>query len=373
MHRICFFILCFVLTSCKSSEHTNTSFETIHIDLRHNIQDTISIYNMCSSIDLICLQENDSIKINAAGTKYAVNKGNIYILESSSKNLLQFDSTGVYKQTIARRGRGHGEYSMAEDFLINPYTDLIEVLNPIGKIMKYSSKQESAFVSEVDLTHRIPSINEFAIIEPGKYFFYSAGENKYYLYEERSDKLFCIGSILPDWIAPTIWGNGRLFQHKNEIRVFTKMNGTYYTVSNKSNKLVAYLDFDLGRNERSLSSMMPNKDYSYYHRLALLSPRTIRFSNTTSETDKSIIATFTYKGISNFHTIIYNKEKKTYNIFRKTVENVHFLPGIVCGENAYYLIEDPSMFSFLIPSDHPSTNSIDIENNYLIVYQQLKI
>lgn len=306
MHRSYVLLLFLVIISCKCGEHVNGSFETVHIDLQHNIQDTISIFDLCSSINLICLQDNDSIKINAAGTKYVVSKGNIYILESSSKNVLQFDSTGIYKKTIARRGRGHGEYTMAEDFLINPYNNLIEVLNPTGKIMKYSSDEESAFISEVDLTHRISSINEFAIIEPGKYFLYSIGENKYYLYEEWSDKLSCIGSILPDWIAPTIWGNGRLFQHNNEIRVFSKLGGTYYTFSNKNNELIEYLDFNLGKNEMSLSSMMPDKDYSYYHRLALLSPRTIRFSNTTSETDESIIATFTYKGISNFHTIIYN-------------------------------------------------------------------
>lgn len=60
-------------------------------------------------------------------------------------------------------------------------------------------------------------------------------------------------------------------------------------------------------------------------------------------------------------------------MFRKTKENVHFLPGVVYGENAYYLIEDPRMFSFLIPSDYISTNTIDIGNNYIIVYEQLKI
>jgi len=367
------FLAFLIVISCQKQEDKGSSFERVHIDLQHDIVDSISIYHLCSSIKLICLQENDSIRINAVGTKYVVDQGYIYFLESSSQNLFKFDTTGAYIKTIARRGRGHGEYTMAEDFLINPFNNLIEVLNPIGKIMRYSVDGENTFVSEVDFTKRISSVNEFALIESGKYFLYSLGENKYYTYDEYSDNLSCLGSILPDGIALTIWGNGRLFQHNNEIRVFSKIDGLYYTFSNKSNKLIGYLDFDLGKNERSLSSIAQNKDVSYYHRLALLSPKTIRFCDITTETDKSIIATITYKGISNFHTIIYDKESKTSKIFGKTVENVNFFPCAVCGEDAYYLIEDSRLFSRLVPSDCIPANNFSTDNNYIIVYKDLII
>lgn len=367
------FLAFLIVISCQKQEDKGSSFERVRIDLRHDIVDTISIYDLCSSINLICLQENDSIRINAEGTRYVVDQGYIYFLEPTSKNLFQFDSTGAYIKTIARRGRGHGEYTMAEDLLINPFNNLVEVLNPIGKIMRYSVDGENTFVSEVDFTKRISSANQFALIEAGKYFLYSLGENKYYTYDEYSDKLSCLGSIVPDWIASTILGKGRLFQHNNEIRVFSKIDGLYYTFSNKSNKLVGYLDFDLGKNELSLSSIAPNKDYSYYNRLASRSPKTIRFCNTTAETDKSIIATITYKGISNFHTIIYDKESKTSKIFGKTVENVHFFPGTVCGEDVYYLIEDSRLFSRVVPSDCIPANNFSTDNNYIIVYKDLKI
>jgi len=367
------FLAFLIVISCQKQEDIDSSFERVRIDLQHDIVDTISIFDLCSSINLICLQENDSIKINAGGTKCVVDQGYMYFLEPTSQNLFQFDTTGAYIKTIARRGRGHGEYTMAEDLLINPINNLIEVLNPIGKIMRYSVDGENTFVSEVDFTKRISSVNEFALIESGKYFLYSLAENKYYTYDEYSDKLSCLGSILPDWIVTTIYGNGKMFQHNNEIRVFSKIDGLYYTFSNKSNELIGYLDFDLGKNERSHSSIAPNKDISYYHRLALLSPRTIRFCNATAETDKSIIATITYKGITNFHTIIYDKESKTYKIFGKTVENVNFFPYAVCGEDVYYLIEDSRLFSRVVPSDCIPANNFSTDNNYIIVYKDLKI
>lgn len=62
-------------------------------------------------------------------------RGRIYVLESMAQEIRVFDSTGVFLQTIGRRGRGPGEFSMAWALSIGP-GDTLTVLD--DGAMRYS-------------------------------------------------------------------------------------------------------------------------------------------------------------------------------------------------------------------------------------------
>ena len=171
----------------------------------------------------------------------------------------------------------------------------------------------------------------------------------------------------------SLYGTGKIFQHKDNPRVFSKLDGAFYTLSDDRKNLVPYLDFNFGKHELGLSSLKQSRDISYYHKFSMLDHSHVRFMGIANETDKSVISTMVYRGHTNFHTIIYNKDDSSTIILRRTRENVNFLPCLIDKGNAFYLIEDANMYEQLVPEDMLSKNFMEENKNYMIVYRNIKI
>ncbi len=65
--------------------------------------------------------------------------GKLYVLDGRQKKVFIFDLKGKLLQMIDKRGNGPGEYTDITALQINRFTGDLELLNPMGGILKYDN------------------------------------------------------------------------------------------------------------------------------------------------------------------------------------------------------------------------------------------
>lgn len=366
--------LTFCVSACQHMGKPDVGATHIDIDAADN-QCPSSL--ICESIELHEIITPDSIIVNPSGSQYHFFNNHMYLLDSSSKDLYEFTDSYKFVRTVARRGRSSREYQMAEDFLVNERDSTVEILNPVGKIYRYGIGSDTDFFDVIDISDKVRSANQLVMTENGSYFIYSLGVNKYYLYDPSRKITKELGSIIPDYLSTSIIGNGMLFNYKNKPRCFSRMDGKVYTINEGEDKLCCIHKWDFGEHTLSTSLIPENKDYSFYHHFIQRSRKYVSFTSIMHETDSSIIATAIYKGLTNFHSIIYNKQDGSVLTFKNMEKNLLFLPREIYNGNAYYLIEDHRLLPKLVNNTVVNSNNISIgavpDNPCIVVYKNLKI
>jgi hypothetical protein len=153
-----------------------------------------SLFDYFSHIELVPLETRDDVLIGWL-TKVIYHQNRYYTFCEKQFIVQVFDENGKYICQIGRRGRGPGEYNFTYDFIINPFTDNIDILGPLsGFIYSYdlsgnyvkTSGRVNEFEPGLTAVHKLLALSKNIYIiyaigrlkNPYKIFYYDVGENR---------------------------------------------------------------------------------------------------------------------------------------------------------------------------------------------------
>lgn len=176
--------MCIAIISCNTINKKNASTcMTINI----NNSDNISIFDIFSKIKIIPLETTDKSLISHI-SKILTDQNHIYILDQRQGQIFIFDKKGNYFSKIDKKGRGPEEYITIEDFKINPFTQNLEVLDPMGKFFIFDTNGK--YIQSFRLPKTLNAYHEFINLNTDSIVFYTSSEEyNLNIYSRSLDKI----------------------------------------------------------------------------------------------------------------------------------------------------------------------------------------
>lgn len=336
MTKIITKILCICLLtlySCKQQTVFNRNNATCNIDLKK--MDSPSFKEYFSKIELIPLETSDSSLIKSIDERIFY-KGKFYICDNEQKRVLVFDRTGKFRFTIDKRGNGPGEYSDLSSFQINRFTDDLELLSPMGGILRYDSIGHQ-YKGKIPLPTTITAAHYFISLNENTYLFFSDSRdgNKMLAYDAEKKEIVSEMYNLPRFIFfNTFYHHSYtpFYLLDNRIHFIQAYNGDVFTFEN--NALLPKYKWDFGEQNFEISNL-EDKPIEYYMRYD--NSVGSKYANTFvsyGENSKYFLTNFSYN--HKLCTLIYDKQKKKCITFNAFAEKHRLIPGSVNEEAVYH-------------------------------------
>ena len=337
MRIILFLILIMVcLLSCKQSlkdVDTTASINLSEVSIP-------SYYDYFSKMEIIPLETNDSSLINDV-SKLIYRNGYYYILDSTTDQILMFNSEGKYTRIINKRGNGPGEYTELSDFNFNNFTGDLDLLVPMGGIYHYDTLG-NVFKGKTPLPRNVPAAHYFQPLGKETYFIFSHAKEgkKMLVYDTDWDK-----AILEMYNIPTFILCNTVYKHSytpfyvldNQIHFVQGYNGDVFTIDKDGMKLKYHWDF--GEQNFNIEDL-PERDMQYYMKyMRTIGARYANAFTTFGENSHFFVAKFLYDNKS--YTLFYDKEQN------KAIAFTSFKEGNVCVP---IFLDDEAMYSFVNPA-----------------------
>lgn len=326
-------LLC--LLSCKPAvEQTDAS---ARIDLK-NIT-TPSFYDYFSQMEVIPLETNDSSLINNM-TKIIHRNNHFYILDRETKRIVVFDDNGKFLEEINKLGIGPGEYSEIADFGFNDFTGELELLVPMGGILRYDSTGKE-FKGKFLFPDGIPAVHYFMPMEKDVYLLFSESRDgkKMLVYNVQRNEILTEMYDIPRFILfNTIYHHSYspFYVLNNQIHFVQGYNGDVYTIGKESMDLKYHWDF--GKQNFSIEGL-PERNMEYY--LKYMRTTGAKYANAFTaygENSHYFITYFLYN--QKTYTLIYDKQQKEAKIFNQFQEG-NRVSLFFLDEKAFYGYIDP--------------------------------
>lgn len=196
-----------------------------------------------------------SLDTNGGGAFQNINKlvfhdDRYYIMDKTGKRqILVFDSLGVYQCSIGNPGKGKGEYINIEDFTIDEQNNRIVILAYPSTVYTYSLNGKFLFSKKIDENTMLWDIinTEEGFICSTNHMTYTEGEHAYLLYF--FDKDFKMQSkqinVLPVQVAlPPFVSNSLLKTSANSYFYFDSYTARAYKINNSTLGEVYELQLD---------------------------------------------------------------------------------------------------------------------------------
>lgn len=136
--RALLFLFALTLFACSPQEKPEE--QLIHVDLEE--QNKVSIFDLCSSIQLIPLETTDASLLRTI-RKIETFNGHYYLLDDRGEKILVFNETGRFLFAIDDAGPGPNQYADASDFQVNPASGAITLLSaPDHALYIYNAEGE---------------------------------------------------------------------------------------------------------------------------------------------------------------------------------------------------------------------------------------
>ena len=159
----------FLLLSCEPNKQPGSAENSIYIDVE--AAEDIDLSSIAESIHYVPLETTLE---NYSGNFAKVVKHKDRIIAQGANEAGQFiaiyDLKGNLLGIINGHGKGPGEFMEINDFLINPFSDQIELLDGRLKQRIYRYDLNGDFIDELDLPIRT---SVFAMNEAGSYYLYN--------------------------------------------------------------------------------------------------------------------------------------------------------------------------------------------------------
>ncbi|MEM7108593.1 MAG: 6-bladed beta-propeller [Bacteroidota bacterium] len=328
----------FIFVTCSSVEES-ASQQTISINV-----DSIREYQMheiFSNINLIPLETTEESTISEI-KKLIFHEGKYYVLDYRAKAIFRFDASGRFLSKFQKIGKGPGEYLGIDDFIINPYSGNLEILQVDGIVIVYTLEGE--FVKRFSIGSEVRSTQFFHIVSEDIIAFLSEyTENRLWLYSRSKNQVIKKLHEVPLFVGsdtPFKSINSPFYKHSKVMNFSEPHTRRVYTISLNGYSLKYAWDFG---NDFDIS-MFPQgqtieenvefwqkstKDYVSYFRYNL-------------ENDELIITFFAYN--ESYNLLLYKKESKTYRIVKNFKEGA--VPDLID-----FINEDKGVYSCVMAED----------------------
>lgn len=306
-------------------------------------------------------------------------RGKLYVLDNNQKKVFIFDQkNGKLIHTIDKRGNGPGEYTDITDLQINRFTGDLELLNPMGGILKYDSLG-SVYKGHINLPPTLGAAHNFISISPDIYLYFCAARdgNKMVMYNMKQDKI-----VSELYNKPTFVFFSTFYHHsyspfylfEDKVHFVQSYNGDVFTFEDY--KLSNKFQWNFGKYNFDIADLEKNRDIPYYmeHYKTIGSQHATIFIS-YAENSQYYMTQF------NFHkkicSLIYNKKNNNYTVFNSFKEGHRLIPSFI-DESAVYLFAESRTLPIVVNRDELSEenqriyDSIDSESNPVILKYTLK-
>lgn len=269
-----------------------------------------------SSARIIPLESRDSIMISLAD-KIIVYQGKIFILDIRQNIVVVFDKEGKFLFKIDHQGRGPEEYNLLYDININPYTQTLELLDPMGSLLNFNL--QGTFISKRTLPRDLLSYYRFALLNRDTIAFSSIASSKtLHLYSRKSNQL--IGSFIH---VESKNHDDPSFHHYQDSCYFSlALFDQIYNISSGKPQ-VAYewyfpkLDYDPFKN-------IPNYDRNNYQEFMTITDNLPYRYGRKLQTKRYNYATIVLSKETEWTNIIYDKTFKLNYVFNRIDGDIPF-------------------------------------------------
>lgn len=379
-HLRSFLIIGALSVLCAScSNNTRDSRGTsdgIVINLDAGFSKEFSIFDVFSKVEIVELENalNAQVAEETIICK-AFGDSSFFLLDRGDHLLKRFDYQGKLISTSNYFGRGPGEFTMAQDMIVNKYTNTLDILDPRGIIYKYRL-QDLSWEQTIDLSEKMNSAHFFAAASQKEYLFYSLVDSPAVFICSTDEDIAVrpLSNSVPEWLRRSSFcgGGSPFFDTDQGLFYVEKSDGSVYRFDGKS--LARESSWDMGKYSFNAEELTPDKDYFYYSRLAETMTRKSAFSFCrTAETRKYLLQNFRFKGRNNWNAIVFDKERNQATIVKQTKEGVYLLAGEIVENKMYYLI-NPSILGIVVNEnvlkdrrDLETLKQIKDESNIILV------
>lgn len=319
---VSFLFVVIVLDSCQFSERM------IEVNMDIKPDEAISIYDLFERIDVIPLEVPvESPLLSNGRYKYAFGEDYFAVLACFGDYSIQlFDYTGSFVMRINNQGLGLGLYRMAYDILYDEQASLFVVLDPSGKILRYSAKD---FSFRDELSYE-------GYITAGHYLGF-LGENCYVVYSHSDEFLLHRCSFSDQSISPIKMAYPRWLVQSPMMSTFSPfcrfggqttfmfgLDGQLFRFGDKG--LLPYIRWGLGNHRLDSKDIPSGKMPGFY--LKWMNINSYHYATAFSivqETDRFILLYLYYKNLP--QTLVYDKTEDYAQVVYQTTEGVRITSG----------------------------------------------
>lgn len=330
-----------------------------------------------SNLEIIPLElSNETLIQDVLGQIWYNNK--LYILDQKQKIVFIFDQKGNFIQKIDKCGNGPGEYTDLVDFQLNRFTGDLELLSPMGGILKYDSLG-NVFKGYIHLPPAVGAVHQFASVSPDVYLYFCEARegNKIVAYDIKKNKIISELYNKPEFIFfSTLYHHTYtpFYIFENKVHFTQAYNGDVFTF--EDGKLSPKYLWNFGKYNFEITDLEDNKDIPYY----LEHYRTIGSKYATIfiayvENFRYYITQFSFQ--KKMCTLIYDKKNNCSVVFNSFKEGHRLIPTNI-DESTVCFLAEPRTLPIVINRDTLSDenkriyDSIDSESNPVILKYTLK-
>lgn len=312
----------FLITCTKPDKEINENCYHINLDTP---QDQVSFFDIFEWVKVVPLEvTNHSLLYRIDKIDYY--KGYFYILDKRSKTVFRFDKDGRYFDKLSRVGNGPGEYTDLSDFLINGYTNQLELLSSYGGIYIYD--MDFKFVKQLKVSEAgLHTVHHFAVIDRDQRVFYSTYKPfRLKTYSAFQHKMLCKYYKKPVfWARKSILNGPFQFEQENGITYFMQTYD-YNLYEITSDTFLVKHTWDFGKHNYSLSELPPDwpiEEYDFYFE-ELTKKKKVFYFLSNIENSSYAIAQFPYTHKDSLMNIVYEKRSHRYKKFQHFNEGFKF-------------------------------------------------
>lgn len=312
----------------------------VPLDIDSLLEKEVSIYDLFSKVEVISLDNSIPLSnsVYSGISKIAYNGRNFYILDEKTLAIHIYDSEGGLVNRADKTGRGPGEFTMACQIFCNEYTNMVEILNPMGRILRYDA-DSLKFDSELNYVGKsLPATHNCFPVNSGYILYSDSYEDKLWHLDAETLELCSFGYCPPSFLKDYIYVQAPLFEINGNICFFRPYDGKIYSLDMEHSDFEACLEWDLGGCQCELKDIPKDKAVlKSYDFIMKNSEQKVSPFIEIKACGSYLFASAIYKGRP--HTLYYNRDNGKACFFEKTIEGMSFSPELFADGVMYKFVD----------------------------------
>lgn len=342
-------ILAAITVSCSGNGEVSGNYLKVELNVERLLKNEVSVFDVVSQVDVVCLDDTVPLTYSVFNGSPWVDcsEDNLFVLDPQTFSVHVYDMKGGFVEKADLYGRGAGEYVMAQMLRYNRAEKLLEVLDPTGKIYRYTTSPIK-FHSLVDCTGKGLLSVHYYLFDGENYILYShREEEKLWVFRGGDDTLQQLGYRLPNYLRLYTYLQRPVFEKDGRSYVYNSYDGAVDCINIEDGKLERAFEWDFGKYQAQLADI-PEFDSAreYVDFIKSFSNRKVSpFIDMKIAGDK-IFANVIFEG-GKIYSLIYDLSNSNSFFFEKTKDGMKFFHGNVLGNKMYMLVESGELPEFV--------------------------
>ncbi|HIT46353.1 MAG TPA: 6-bladed beta-propeller [Candidatus Cryptobacteroides merdipullorum] len=329
-----------LLSGCHEKNEGIVAEHVISMDVDALLKEEVSIFDMFSDVDVVSLDNTYPLynHVYLGPSNIACDGERIYILGWRDGSIHVHNMDGSLALCVSRRGRGPGEYLIADQINYNEELDLIEVLDATCRILRYTT-DSLRFVSELDFSDQgLRAMHNF-YQRGDRYITHSSSEEDHlWELDSKTCQLHSYRYNPPEHLLRYNTPQAPFFEFMGKPCFFRTEDGLVWTFDADKCRLEPYIAWDFGKYSCRGEEIPEDKDVEWYHDFIFeYSKHRISPFMEIKASGSRLFAEVAHNG--KLHTVYHDLETGESLLFEKTVEGMSFLPELFRDGVMYKFID----------------------------------